>query len=157
MTTTWQKFADDAPELASAIRGRFEAARHHVLATLRGGGAPRLSGTEVNFQGPDLWIGSMPGAVKARDLQRDGRFAVHAHPGDPDGSSMEVGDAKVSGMAVEVTDAERETYRDESVPPGSFHAFRLLLTDAVLTSVEDDQLVIRSWHEGSGTSEVRRS
>ncbi|GGQ05268.1 hypothetical protein [Streptosporangium pseudovulgare] len=41
-------------------------------------------------------------AVKARDLQRDGRCAIHAHPGKD-------GDAKVAGVAVEVT--------GEDVPP----------------------------------------
>ncbi|MBB4930366.1 hypothetical protein F4561_001186 [Lipingzhangella halophila] len=154
MTMKWQEFADEAPELAAGIRARFEAATHHVLATLRANGAPRVSGTEVQYKDPDLWIGSMPGAVKARDLQRDGRFALHAHPGDPDGGSMAEGDAKLSGVAVEADeDAKRAAFQEGDVP----HAFRLLLTGAVLTSVETDQLVIRSWHEGKGVSEVRRS
>ncbi|RNL86240.1 pyridoxamine 5'-phosphate oxidase family protein [Halostreptopolyspora alba] len=152
---TWHEFATEAPELATAVRARFEAATHHVLATLRAGGAPRVSGTEVQYKDPDLWLGSMSGAVKARDLQRDGRFALHAHPGDPDGGSMlEHGDAKLSGVAVEEgEDAKRAAFQEGEVP----HAFRLLLTEAVLTSVEDDQLVIRSWRAGAGTSEVRRT
>ncbi|WP_046469043.1 pyridoxamine 5'-phosphate oxidase family protein [Allosalinactinospora lopnorensis] len=154
MTTTWRQFADEAPDLAAAVRARFEAAKHHVLATLRKDGAPRVSGTEVSYHGPDLAIGSMPGALKARDLQRDGRFGLHANPGD---GSMEGGDAKISGIAVEVTDpAELAEYAMDA-PPGPFHLFRLLLTDAVVTSVEEDRLVIRAWRPGRGVTEFRRT
>ena len=101
---TWQEFAADAPDLAAPVRARFQATKHHVLATLRRDGSPRVSGTEVQFHGPDLTIGSMPGSVKGRDLRRDGRYALHANPGD---GTMDGGDAKVSGTAVEVTDARR--------------------------------------------------
>ncbi|WP_020380366.1 pyridoxamine 5'-phosphate oxidase family protein [Nocardiopsis potens] len=156
---TWEEFAAEAPELAERIRRRFARTPHHVLATLRRDGAPRVSGTEVAFRGPDLALGSMPGAVKARDLQRDGRFAMHANPGEvAAGEPMEEGDAKVSGVAVEVTDpGEVERHRDPGQPAGPFHLFRLLLTDAVLTSVEGDRLVIRHWRPGAGVTETRRT
>src|SRR5918997_4193388 len=96
MTASWQDFVDEAPELAAAVKARFDAGRHHVLATLRADGSPRVSGTEVEFSGGDVVLGMMDGSVKARDLARDGRFALHAHTGD---GSMEGGDAKVAGMA----------------------------------------------------------
>ncbi|MDA8372236.1 MAG: pyridoxamine 5'-phosphate oxidase family protein [Nocardiopsaceae bacterium] len=154
MTVTWQEFTEAAPELAAAVRARFEATPHHVVATLRRDGAPRVSGTEVGFHGPDLVLGSMPDARKARDLQRDGRFAVHANPGD---GSMEGGDAKVSGTAVEVTDPLKVAeFRQPGTPPGPFHLFRLLLSDVVLTSVEEDTLRVRLWRPGTGVVEFRR-
>jgi hypothetical protein len=87
---TWEDFLAEAPQLAAAVRRGFEAAKHHVLATLRRDGSPRVSGTEVDFRGPDLVLGSMGGARKAADLRRDGRFALHAHPGD----DMDQGDVK---------------------------------------------------------------
>jgi hypothetical protein len=123
------------------VRARFEAARHHVLATLRADGSPRVSGTEVVFSDGDLTLGSMPGAVKARDLQRDGRFALHANPGD---GSMAGGDAKVAGVAEEVLGEE------------THHVFRLQLDEAVLTSLhpDGDRIVIESWRPGQGV--VRR-
>lgn len=77
---TWKQFETESAELAVLIRARFEQAETHILATLRKDGSPRVSGSEVAFVGPDLTIGSMPGARKARDLQRDGRCAIHAHP-----------------------------------------------------------------------------
>lgn len=150
---TWRQFADEAPELAGAVRARFEAAKHHVLATLRSDGSPRVSGTEVQFHGADLMAGMMHRSAKALDLRRDGRFALHANPGD---GSMEGGDAKVAGRAVEVVGEDLETYLDEVRPPQPFHLFRLSLEEAVLTSVhpDGDRLVIEVWKPGQP---VRRS
>ncbi|MCU7825152.1 pyridoxamine 5'-phosphate oxidase family protein [Kitasatospora sp. DSM 101779] len=155
--TTWQDFEYEAPDLAPLVRARFEANRHHVLATLRRGGAPRVSGTEVRFIGADLTVGSMDGAVKALDLRRDGRFALHSNPGD---GSMDDGDAKVSGTAVEITDpAELAAYEGDlaEAPPGPFHAFRLEPEEVVLTTVEGDRLVIRSWRRGMGVRRFERT
>ncbi|NYH78927.1 hypothetical protein FHR84_002252 [Actinopolyspora biskrensis] len=154
--TTWQRFTTEAPELASAVRARFEAGTHHVLATLRGDGSPRVSGTEVQFHGADLTFGSMLGGVKARDLQRDPRCALHAHPSD---ENMEGGDAKITAHAVEVTaEEELDHYRaEEQPPPGSLHLFRLDLREVVLTSVEGQQLVVRLWRPGAGVTRFHRS
>ncbi|HEV3401161.1 MAG TPA: pyridoxamine 5'-phosphate oxidase family protein [Acidimicrobiales bacterium] len=155
-TVTWEEFAAEAPELAAAVRARFEAARHHVLATLRSDGAPRVSGTEVQLRDGELTLGSMYGAVKALDLRRDGRFALHANPGD---GSMTGGDAKVGGIAEEVVGEELERYADEGNPPGSFHLFRLRLAEAVLTSLhpDGDRLVIESWRPGEGVARRERA
>ncbi|GAA2831913.1 pyridoxamine 5'-phosphate oxidase family protein [Kitasatospora paracochleata] len=154
---TWQDFEHEAPDLAPAVRARFEANRHHVLATLRRGGAPRVSGTEVRFVGADLTIGSMYGAVKALDLRRDGRYALHSNPGD---GTMAEGDAKVSGVAVEIVDpSELAAYEGDlpEPPGGEYHAFRLELTEVVLTEVEGgDHLLIRSWRPGEPVKSVQR-
>ncbi len=154
--TTWQEFSEAAPDLAAGVRARLEANKHHVLATLRKDGTPRVSGTEVQFRGPDLMCGSMWGAVKAKDLQRDGRFALHANPGD---GSMAGGDAKVTGVAVEVLDqAELTAFADSEEPPGPFHLFRLGLTEVVLTSLhpDGDRLVIETWRPGRPLARVER-
>ncbi|MGH3518144.1 MAG: hypothetical protein ACRDQ7_12155 [Haloechinothrix sp.] len=97
----------------------------------------------------------MPGAVKARELTRDGRFALHANPGD---GSMQGGDAKVSGVAGEVTDpAAKAAAVGGEQPPGPFHLFRLDITEVVLTSVEGDQLVIQVWRPGRPVRRHQRS
>jgi hypothetical protein len=152
--TSWKQFEREAPELAAKIRSRFEAHETHVLATLRKDGSPRVSGSEVQFAGDDLTFGSMLGAVKARDLQRDGRFAIHAHPADP---STE-GDAKIAGVATEVGgQAEKDAPRTEQQPPDS-HAFVASITEAVLTSVdqEAEELIVQVWRPGQGVTVVRR-
>jgi hypothetical protein len=153
---TWQQFESEAADLAAAVRARFEATKHHVLATLRKDGAPRVSGTEVRIYDGDLTIGSMWQAAKARDLQRDGRYAVHANPGD---GSMAGGDAKVAGVAAEVVDeAGLAAYAGETgPPPGPFHFFRLGLDQVVLTTVEGDHLVIQTWRPGAPPTRVERS
>lgn len=152
---TWQQFAEEAPELAAAVRGRLAAARHHVLASLRRDGSPRVSGTEVAFRGPDVTLGSMRNAVKARDLQRDPRFALHANPGD---GSLEGGDAKMAGHAVEVLHEQTGPDGGEPHDPSLWHLFRLDLDEVVLTSIhpDGDRLVIRTWRPGQPVREVER-
>ena len=144
--------------MGAAVRARFETSRHHVLSTLRTDGSPRVSGTEVQFHGPDLTIGSMPGSMKARDLRRDPRYALHANPGD---GSMDGGDAKLAGRAVEVLDPdELAAYADavEQLPPGPFHLFRLEVAEAVLTSVDPsgEFLVIQLWQRGAAVKRFER-
>lgn len=162
---SWGEFAVEQPELATAVRARFDATKHHVLATLRADGSPRVSGSEVILHGQVLAIGSMFGAVKAMDLRRDGRFALHANPGD---GSMEGGDAKLAGVAVELggqlavglaehlgrdaADGERAEV------PEPFHLFRLDLSQVVLSQVDHERgcMVIRSWWPGRGVVSVDR-
>jgi hypothetical protein len=155
--TTWQQFSDDAPDLARAVRARLDATKHHVLATVRADGSPRVSGSEVAWYQDDLVLGSMFEARKAKDLQRDPRLAIHANPGD---GSMEGGDAKISALAIEVTDpAELATFVDDATPPTPLHLFRLDLTEVVLTSMhpDGDRLVIESWRPGEGLRRIERT
>lgn len=145
---TWTEVAAQVPELAAAVRARFAAGKHCTLATLRKDGSPRISGTEVEF-GDDLWLGSMPGAVKALDLRRDGRFALHSPTVDPpeDNPSAWVGEAKVAGRAVETSD---RSSRDQP------HRFRLDISEVVLTRVVGDELEIQSWQADRGFRVRRR-
>src|SRR4051794_36492476 len=153
--TTYDDFAEQAPELAAAVRARFQAEKHHVLATLRADGSPRVSGTEVGFRNGELFLGSMPDARKALDLRRDPRCALHAHTGD---GTMAGGDAKVAGRAVEATDEPTlQAFRSEQQPAGPYHLFLLDLAEAVLTTVADDQLVIQQWRPGKPVRTTRRS
>jgi len=153
----WEQFSAEAPQLADAIKARFTATKHHVMATLRADGAPRVSGTEVDFHGPDLILGSMWEARKALDLRRDGRVALHANPGD---GSMEGGDAKVSGVAVEVVDPDDlKAFVDDRHPPEPFHLFRIDVTEAVLTSVDAEKnvLILELWRPGRPVQRTERT
>ena len=155
MSARWQEFETQAPEMAERVRARFTWTKHHVMATLRKSGAPRVSGTEVDFWGPDLTIGSMWGSVKARDLQRDGRYALHSNPGDP---SMQGGDAKISGTAIEVVEQELSKYVRDKHPAEPFHLFRMLIDETVLTSVdaEGEFLLIETWRPGKPVVQFKR-
>ena len=149
---SWAAFADEAPELGRAVRESFAVRKHCTMATLRADGSPRISGTEVEFSDGELWLGSMAGARKAQDLQRDGRVAVHAPTVDPpEGQEASwSGEAKVAGTAVEVGSVEGQE--------GS-HRFRIDLHEVVHTKVapSGDALVIRSWHAGRGVQERVRA
>jgi len=152
---SWSELEAEAPELVARARRSFDLNAHKVLATLRRDGSPRVSGTEIRFSDGELWLGSMPGALKARDLQRDPRFALHCGPVDPEEGWT--GDAKLGGRAEEITDPERrqavlgEQYR------GS-HLFRADIAELSVVRLGDppDHLVIEAWHAGRGISRRER-
>jgi hypothetical protein len=154
---TWNEISDAAPQLAAKVKASFDAHKHKVMATIRADGSPRVSGTEVTFAEGEVWVGSMPGAMKARDLQRDPRVAIHSAPIDVD---LQVPDVKVAGRAIELTDEDEKRNwvdaRTEPIPPGPFHLFRLDLTELVCTWVDGDQMIVESWHEGRGVQRRTR-
>lgn len=147
---SWSEFESQAPELAQTVRTVLDKHKHKVMATLRKDGSPRVSGTEVEFRDGELWLGSMSNALKALDLRRDPRMALHNSSDDADESnpSSWSGDAKLAGRAVEIIDQE--------TGDGS-HRFRVDLAEVVWTRVDSDQLVIDMWHEGKGVRQVRRA
>ena len=149
---SWSDFEAAAPELAARVRERLEAHAHKTIATLRADGSPRISGTETQLADGELWIGSMWRALKALDLQRDPRFALHSGSGDP-----WEGDAKLSGVAVEIGPGEERT----AVLGGSFgesHLFRADIGELSVVRLGEprDHLVIESWHPGRGVTSLRR-
>ena len=151
---SWAKFEAEAPELAARVRERLEAHGHKTIATLRRDGSPRISGTEAQFKDGDLWIGSMWRAVKALDLQRDPRYALHSASEDPD---VWAGDAKVAGVAEEVTDPAIVLELNGS-EVGKSHLFRLDLAEASSVGLSEDRkaLVIEVWTPRGGVRTFRR-
>jgi len=153
--SSWNEFEAAAPDLAAEVLRRLDAYTHKTLATLRRDGAPRISGTETELKDGELWIGSMWDALKARDLQRDPRFALHSGSADPPGWA---GDAKIAGVAEEITDPDRvQEVNGPKSPPGPSHLFRLDLREASTVSVSGDQLVIELWTADGGTRTIRRA
>jgi hypothetical protein len=141
---SWAQFEAAAPELAARVRERLDAHVHKTLATLRSDGSPRISGTETQWRDDDLWIGSMPNAVKARDLQRDPRFALHSGSDDPD---VWNGDAKLAGIAEETTE-----------PGDNSHSFRLDLREVSTVGLDEARkhLVIEVWTPDKGVRSFKR-
>jgi hypothetical protein len=155
---TWSEVTAAAPELAARAQELFEAHTHLTIATVRRDGSPRISGIECRFIEGDLWFGSMPGAVKARDLQRDPRFALHSGTGD---ASQWKGDAKVAGRVEELPEGAR---RKEifaamgSADSAGAHLFRAELTEVSTVRLGEpaDHLLIDSWREGEEPKQIRR-
>ena len=142
---SWAEFEAEVPELAARVRERLDAHAHKTIATIRRDGSPRISGTETELSDGELWIGSMLNALKARDLQRDPRFALHSASEDPD---VWTGDAKLAGLAEEV-----------SAPGASSHRFRLDLHEVSTVGLDEARknLVIEIWKPGQGVRTIKRA
>jgi len=157
---TWDEFAAAAPQLAGGVRAALDKNVNKLLATLRRDGSPRISGIETTFRDGQLWLGMMPQSMKALDLRRDPRMALHSASEDPgEALAAWVGDAKLAGRAVEVTDPSvLEAFRSPDQPPGPFHLFRVEVAEVVLTRIGDppDHLVIELWRDGEGLRRFER-
>ena len=148
----WRDVEAADPELAAHARRCFAIRKHATVATLRRDGSPRISGTEVDFNDDgEVYLGMMPGSMKALDLRRDPRLALHCPTEDApaDDPAAWIGDAKMAGLAVEVSDPTRT---DEP------HRFRIDVTEVVLTTVAagGEHLLIRSWHPDRGVQQRER-
>jgi hypothetical protein len=88
----------------------------------------------------------VPDAVKALDLRRDPRFALHSASADPPAWK---GDAKLAGRVEEINGPQRT---------GS-HLFRCDITELVVVRLgaPADHLVIDSWHAGRGIRTLKRA
>jgi hypothetical protein len=147
------------PEFSARVRAAFDAHAHKVLATLRSDGSPRVSGIEMQFVGGEPWLAGMPDSVKFTDLRRDPRFALHSGSSEPDAFD---GDAKLSGRATEVTDAEeRNRYAAAAgIAPEDmgFDLFRVDVEQVVLVALDEEKtaLIITSWRPGRGLTTTSR-
>lgn len=116
--------------------------KHLTMASLRRDGSPRISGTEVEFAEGQLRIGSMPNAVKALDLRRDPRIAVHGPTDDPPVNNPAgwQGEAKIAGTVKEVDSG------------GDAHRFLIDVDEAVITHLNEagNRLVVESWNSERG-------
>ena len=160
---TWQEIEAAAPDLAAAARVVFDAYKHKVLATLRADGSPRVSGNELTFKDGEVWLGMMHRSVKALDLLRDPRLAVHSATAD---AELKLGDAKLSGRAIEETDAEVKRLfgsdsaeeHDGQQPPEEYHLFRVDIDELSIVRIGDppDHLLIESWSPTTGYRRTAR-
>jgi hypothetical protein len=145
---SWGDFEKAEPQFASRVRALLTSRKHLTMATLRRDGSPRISGTEIELADGQLRIGSMPGAVKALDLRRNPRVAIHGPTNDPpaDHPAGWAGEAKIAGTATAV-DSGSEAHR-----------FLIDIKQAVITHLNEagDRLVVESWTPERGLRVVER-
>lgn len=143
--TSWAEIEGSEADFARRVQERFDAFKHKVVATVRKDGSPRISGIEAEFKNGHVSVGMMPGSLKARDLQRDPRLALHSGTEAPSELPGYVIDAKLSGIAQEITGADH-------------HVFEIDVTEIALIIVGDppDHLVIETWSEGAGLRSTKR-
>jgi hypothetical protein len=147
--------ANGEPGFAERVRALFEARKHKTMATLRKDGSPRISGMELEFRDGEVQFGMMGDSLKAKDVLRDPRVAMHSPTVDPPEGDQRTwpGEAKISGRAV-----EQHGEAPEGTPPGALF-FAIDIGEVVLTTLGDpaDHLVIESWHPGRGLERRERS
>lgn len=151
----WQAIEDAEPEFAGRVHRLFDAGRHKTIATLRADGSPRISGIECEFADGDLRFGSMSGARKGADLQRDPRFALHGptfHPVEGQEADWP-GEAKIAGRAVPAGPVLTDEGDQED---GEMYVADI--TEVVVTGLDPDatKLVIESWTPDRGLQRIER-
>ena len=101
----WADFERESPELAADGRrllyGQADGMGRAYLATTRADGGPRVHPVMPVLSDGGLFVFAVEMSPKRRDLDRDGRFALHAY--EPPGGGEEF---YVAGAAVLVADAQ---------------------------------------------------
>ena len=159
---TYADFAAAAPSIATPIRDRLEHAGLTMLATIRLDGSPRISPVEVTFLDDRLYFGSMPGARKAADLDRDPRCALITPLADKRDMG---GEGKLFAEAHLVTDlaeAERVIRANadgNEIDPDALlgsPVYEVLVGAAAWQHVEQEAWTTASWKHGQAIRHRRR-
>jgi hypothetical protein len=152
----WKAIEEAEPEFAERVRRLFAAGRHKTIATLRADGSPRISGIECEFTDGDLRFGSMTGARKGADLERDPHFALHGPTFHPEkGKENEwPGEAKIAGRAI----LAGPIPTDEATEQPDGELFTADISEVVITGLNADatKLVVESWTPERGLRRVER-
>ncbi|MGV9210521.1 pyridoxamine 5'-phosphate oxidase family protein [Micromonospora sp. RB23] len=142
---SWSDFAADEPRLADGIRVLLQqyGPGFGYLATVRADGGPRVHPVSpvITDEGLFCFIIDSP---KRRDLERDGRYALHSFP--PEESDDE---AYVAGHAWPVTDPVRVARLAQSAraePRVDWRLFEFTVDVAMLTRRDQHGLGIAVGH-----------
>jgi hypothetical protein len=134
---SWSEFAADEPRLADGIRVLMQqyGPGFGYLATVRADGGPRIHPVSpvITDEGLFCFVIDSP---KRRDLERDGRYALHSFP--PEESDDE---AYVAGHARPVTDQARVARLADSVraaPQVDWRLFEFTVDVAMLARRDQD-------------------
>ena len=154
----WHSFDQADPELAGMVRSRLESHRHVVMATLRAGGTPRLSGMEAPVRSGHLWLAMTPGSRKEADLSRDPRFSLHSAP---DSEDLLKGDARIDGVVSVATEAQQAEFiaghRYRIDDPSIMVLFTGLIHRVMLVRVAGNTLLIETWTPAEGRTTHRQA
>src|SRR3954465_13167494 len=128
---SWSEFAAAEPSLAAGIRALLEQYGPGMgyLATVRPDGAPRVHPICPVFTDEGLYCFAVD-SPKRRDLERDGRYALHSYP--PEDSDDE---AHLTGTAHPVHDqlaVRRIAGRLRASPHGDWRLFEFPVDPAMI-------------------------
>jgi hypothetical protein len=148
---SWPQLAADAFELARLGRALLDSRGLAMLGTVRGDGSPRISPIGTFFIDDELVVGVMARSGKARDLERDPRYALQTIVTESEAGEPEL---KLYGR-VERSPAEGGWWAGGR--PGA-HVYRLLVLEAVYVEwdVTSESLRARRWSPSRGESVAER-
>ncbi|MGC1215408.1 MAG: pyridoxamine 5'-phosphate oxidase family protein [Micromonospora sp.] len=161
---SWSEFAADEPRLADEIRLLMQqyGPGFGYLATVRADGGPRVHPVSpvITDDGLFCFVIDSP---KRRDLERDGRYALHSFP--PEESDDE---AYVAGRAHPVTDQARVARVAElgrAAPHVDWRLFEFTIDVAMLTrrdhaarlSTSPGEPAVQVWLDPQASGATRRS
>lgn len=138
MAMSWREFEADAPELAAIARRLLYPIGPGgpglgFLATTRADGGPRVHPVCPAIHAGMLCVFVLGASPKRRDLERDGRYALHAFPDKDDDESF-----YCTGPAVPVREAARRAAAARAV----VHSVR---ADEVLFELEIARVLHTTW------------
>ncbi len=160
---TFTELQAEAPTIAAFLGTRIAKTGLCLLATTRHDGWPRVSPMEVSVIDGRFYVGSMPDAVKAKDLQRDPRCclsrrwrtrttsAARRRPSAGRGRSRPATSGSACGPC------SRRPCGFDIGDPGVSHVFELSIESAAWQRVEGDDWRTTSWAPGTGVRERVRS
>ena len=146
----WSAFFSESPRLAADVRTLFlqYGQGFGYLATVRRDGGPRVHPVSPVFANGGLFCFVMP-SPKRRDLERDGRYALHAYPAENTDD-----EAYLAGRARPVTDErqrERVAREYRAAPEVDWRLFELDIEVAMVTRRRgrNRQPARRMWRAGT--------
>ena len=141
---SWETLEKQDPELAAFGSERLNG-KVAYLATIRKDGAPRVHPMTPIIGEGHLFVFMEPTSPKGRDLQRDGRYAIHCAVNDTSGAN---GEFIITGQARMIDAPELRTLavRFASYTPADrYILFEFEVDGAVSTIYPGDQPVRRIW------------
>ena len=129
---SWATFSSAAPALSEQVRALFEqyGQAFGYLATIRPDGGPRVHPVSPVITDGGLFCFVLP-SPKRRDLERDGRYALHAYPAEQSDD-----EAYLAGHATPVTSEPRRARLarlHRAAADGNWRLFELTISLAMLT------------------------
>ena len=126
---SWQLFEEAMPQVAAYARERL-AGRVAYLATVQPDGGPRVHPVTPIIGAGRLFVFMEPTSPKGRDLQRDGRYALHCGVEDNSGGAGEV---LVRGRAalIDAPALRAEAIASSSYQPNERYILFELLVDQI--------------------------
>lgn len=143
---SWQALEHHHPELAAFGAARLNGAVAY-LATLRSDGAPRVHPVTPIIGRGHLFVFMEPTSPKGRDLQRDGRYALHCTVDDTSGAG---GEFLVAGRARLVDSAELRALAvqlSSYAPADRYILFECMVERAASTTYVDGHPVRARWQQ----------